>query len=74
METDIKPKKYRIEHRIFKDTSWFGGWFKSMKPHWSEWTKFKDCDNLCDLKKEYESLLANKHKLKYRTEYRMIND
>lgn len=65
-------KPYIIEYRIFKDVSWFKGYFRNMKPGWTDWIIWKAFDNLEELKIVYDRLEAKKSYVQYKTEYRMV--
>ena len=71
-ENKIRP--YEIQRRVFKDSFWFRGWFKDLKPEWSEWSTLMSFE---DLKKSHEvQNIFEKKKifLKYKVEYRLIKN
>lgn len=72
MTTLKQNKEYAIEYRIFKDMTWFKGWFKGLKPYWAEWENWKDYDSLEELQKDYNILETKRPYLAFRTEYRIV--
>lgn len=73
-KSEFVRKGYTIEKRVFKDASFFKGWFKNMVPQWSEWNPVFSYTRLDIANSQKELLEENKAKCTCRTEYRLIKD
>lgn len=67
-------RQYEIQRRVWEDVHWFKAWYRGMKPKWSEWKLFVKGDDM-DRAFRIENILnEQKHKLKYKVEYRLIKN
>lgn len=67
-------KKYNVESRVYKDTFWYRGWFKNLKPHWSEWGNVTSVKSLRVAARMVEDLEMCKGTLSYKAEYRITKN
>lgn len=70
-----KESKYIIQKRFMKDETWWDNIWTGKTASWSIWVKMgKDYTDILEVCEKQADLDRNKHKEKYKVEYRIIKE
>ena len=71
---EVIRRNYTVEKRIFLDAFSLKGWFRNMKPDWSDWEPMYSYTVVENAGSMYKTLMKNKPYQKMKVEYRFIKE